>query len=218
LDPVQSRHGLTVLRLKPGQILELAGPWGLAQATVEKLPAERCPLVLWVRLISPFTSNALTAPGPQLGLALIKGPRFDWAVEKAAELGAASLTPLTTKRTVSTGQGHLKHSRWQRLAEEARKQCGRPTSMTVDQPQELSEFLMRSASGPKLVLDISGGPAPPAPGGEGTLVVGPEGGLTEDELNLATEAGFTLVSLGPIRLRSETASLAALAWWLGLGR
>ncbi|MDR1310169.1 MAG: 16S rRNA (uracil(1498)-N(3))-methyltransferase [Deltaproteobacteria bacterium] len=207
LDQAQSRHACRVLRLKKGQAVELAGPWGLARGLVEEAgPA------LTVRLSSPFESPEATAgEGPVLALALIRAPRFDWAVEKAAELGAARLAPLITLRSNPSALGEAKRRRWDRLAEEARKQCGRPRPMAIDAPLALSDFLGLGLPGRRILLDPSGpllSPGPPAPS---CLLVGPEGGLTDGEKALALDSGFGPASLGPLRLRSETAALAALA-------
>jgi 16S rRNA (uracil1498-N3)-methyltransferase len=150
-----------------------------------------------------------------LGLALIKWSRFDWAVEKAAELGAASLTPLYTQRTKFSDIGDNKLSRWHRLAQEARKQCGRPLPMIIEEPQKLEQFLELAQEGPKIIFDSSGAPFPQdlsqALSQQATLVIGPEGGFTPLELSSALNLGFTKVSLGPMALKSETAALAALA-------
>jgi 16S rRNA (uracil1498-N3)-methyltransferase len=180
----------------------------LAPAVVESLAAGR----LAVRLTGPFKLGALSG-GPTLGLSIIKGPRFDWAVEKAAELGAERLAPLLAARCAGADPGEPKRRRWARLAEEARKQCGRPGPMEVSAPMALSVFLQTPTPEPRILLRPAGGPFPDGHGGRGTIVVGPEGGLTDEETLLARSAGFVACSLGPGLLRSETAALAALARW-----
>jgi 16S rRNA (uracil1498-N3)-methyltransferase len=212
LDAAQSRHGLGPLRLGPGRPLELTGPWGLAPAVVEGVANQDGRPALLVRLTGPFVV-AGPIEGPTLALALVKGPRFDWAVEKAAELGAEALVPLLTARTAVSAAGEAKRSRWARLAEEARKQCGRPTPMAVLEPRSLQNWLASGPPSPLVLLDPEGGPFPDGLGGRGSLLVGPEGGLTSAERSLAQAAGFDGARLGPIRLRAETAALAALARW-----
>jgi 16S rRNA (uracil1498-N3)-methyltransferase len=195
-----------VLRLRKGQAVELAGPWGLAQGLVEEAGPS-----LVVRLSSPFAAPGPTDGGPLLALALIKGPRFDWAVEKAAELGASRLAPVLTLRSAPSAMGEAKRLRWGRLAEEARKQCGRPRPMAIDAPRALSDFLDLYLPARRILLDPSGPLLCPGPATPACLLVGPEGGLADEERELALGRGFGPASLGPLKLRSETAALAALA-------
>jgi 16S rRNA (uracil1498-N3)-methyltransferase len=197
--------------MTPGTPVELTAAWGLAPAEVEKISKNPAP-ALSVRLTGPFVAPE-TVSGPELGLALIRGPRFDWAVEKAAELGCTRLVPLTLARSVPLGRGADRRLRWGRLAEEARKQCGRPTPMIVAEPASLADWLAeRPAQGPPgLLMDLSAAPFPVDANPRSALLVGPEGGLTAEEKNLAMERGFEPVSLGRATLRSETAALAALA-------
>ncbi|MDR2456610.1 MAG: 16S rRNA (uracil(1498)-N(3))-methyltransferase, partial [Deltaproteobacteria bacterium] len=172
LDYLQSRHGLKALRLSPGRVIELAGPWGLAPAEVVEAGQKGGRPILLVRLTGPFIAAPLD--GPTLALALVKGPRFDWAVEKASELGAAKLVPLLTARTASSSvAGEAKRSRWERLSEEARKQCGRVSPMEVAEPLALMEFLESGPPGPRLLLDYDGHGFPDGRGGVGTLLIGP---------------------------------------------
>ncbi|MDR1546387.1 MAG: 16S rRNA (uracil(1498)-N(3))-methyltransferase [Deltaproteobacteria bacterium] len=218
LDPDQSRHALASLRLAPGSPVELTGPWGLAPGVVVET-ARRPTLRVEVRLTGPFAAPA-ARQGPELAMALIRGPRFDWAVEKAAELGVATLTPLVAERSGPAGLGLDKRARWRRLAEEARKQCGRPWPMTVAEPMPLAAWLDQRLAEPGqvtgvpptgLLLEPSAPPFPARPDPRGALLVGPEGGFTPREKALALERGFQAVSLGPLPLRAETAALAALA-------
>jgi 16S rRNA (uracil1498-N3)-methyltransferase len=223
LDPSQSRHAHKALRLKPGHCLEITGPWGIAPGEVVGDVADGAGLslspsdfsanrrdIVYVKITGPFALE--TSPkGPALALALIKGARFDWAVEKAAELGASSLTPLITERTNPSGLGQAKQARWVRLAEEARKQCGRPQPMRIEPPTTLSEYLAGSLPEKRFLLDPDPTSKPLPPCLEAALLAGPEGGLTDEEKALVVESGFVPASLGPLILRTETAALAGLA-------
>ncbi|MDR1051204.1 MAG: RNA methyltransferase [Deltaproteobacteria bacterium] len=234
LDAAQSRHALTVLRLEPGRKIELASPWGLAPAVIAgllpDLGAPLAPTLVLARLTGPFAGapEAGLAPGPELALSVVRGPRFDWAVEKAAELGAGRLVPVLTERSVPGAPGSAKRARWARLAGEARKQCGRPGPLIVSEPLPLEAYLNSPGLPPiKFLLDPSGsplanflvprahdraGPGPqPPPVPPAAVLVGPEGGLTPGETGLALSRGFQKASLGPLVLRSETAALTALA-------
>jgi 16S rRNA (uracil1498-N3)-methyltransferase len=152
-----------------------------------------------------------------LGVALPKGDRQTWLVEKAVELGVAALTPLKTKRGVAQPFERTL-TRLRRSVIEASKQCGRTRLMQINEPQLLADYL-RLASGPVRWLAHPGGQAAaeavklrrhPAP--ESWLAIGPEGGFADDEVQAALAAGWQAIDLGPRLLRVETAAvyLAAL--------
>jgi 16S rRNA (uracil1498-N3)-methyltransferase len=211
LAPDQARHGARVLRLAPGDPLEMTGPAGLAPAVVTVVQAgrDRHPPRLAVRLTGPW-AGAETTPGPRLALALIQPQRFDWAVEKAVELGASSLMPFRAERGKPGLAAAGRETRWRRLAEEARKQCGRPDGLTILPAAGFDDVLAQP--GPGFFLSPVGRLEPPgldpsAP----LLVVGPEGGFSPAEEEALLASGFRPWSLGNTVLRAETAALAALA-------
>jgi 16S rRNA (uracil1498-N3)-methyltransferase len=140
--------------------------------------------------------------------------RFGWLVEKATELGVTAVIPLETERTAGVGSKlrpqHL--DRLRRQALEAVKQCGSAWAARVEEPVALEGLLSRPIAGKKWVADAEGAPAAAELGTEPlTVVVGPEGGLTAEELRRARDAGFLPVSFGPHTLRFETAAIAAAA-------
>jgi 16S rRNA (uracil1498-N3)-methyltransferase len=154
----------------------------------------------------------------ELHLALIKLPRFEWAVEKATELGVAAIVPVAAE--YSDG-GLIKGApkrveRWERIAEEAAQQSRRLAAPGVEAPLTLAEALGRPAE-LRCLVDFTG--EEPATGlieGLGSastvaIFVGPEGGWSDEELALAREAGAAAISLGANVLRSETAALAAVS-------
>lgn len=210
----QARHGVVVLRLAPGDAVEMVGPGGLAPARVSA--TDRNPPRLGVVVSGPWVRAE--QGGPRLALALIQGQRLDWAVEKAVELGASALIPLMTERVKSgdARPGPAKQERWRRLAEEARKQCGRSSAMEIQPPSSLAELAARP--GPGLFLSPAGPagiPAEAETAASPLVVVGPEGGLSEAEESFLAGAGFRPWSLGGTVLRAETAALAALAIIMG---
>ena len=147
-----------------------------------------------------------------LYLAVVKGERFDWAVEKATELGAARIVPLLTEFTAVRSVGKERLERWRRLAESAAAQSGRVVVPGIAEPLDFKDAL-RSV-GDKAVIF-----APSAPqldgeiisaGSSWSLFVGPEGGFSESELTLARKNGVLEVGLGARILRVETAAVAAL--------
>ncbi|MDR2423055.1 MAG: 16S rRNA (uracil(1498)-N(3))-methyltransferase, partial [Deltaproteobacteria bacterium] len=210
LDASQSRHGLKVLRLSEGDEVTLASPWGLAPAVV--VAADRRREVLTLKIVGEFTAES--AWGPTLALPLIRPSRFDWAVEKAVELGARELWPLTPGRGRSQSPGEAKPARWLRLAEEARKQCARAVPMVVGPVLGWAGFVDRARefAGPKLLMDPQGREWPLLEE-EPLILIGPEGGFSDLEKADLSELGFWPVALGPRILRTETAALAALAQW-----
>jgi 16S rRNA (uracil1498-N3)-methyltransferase len=147
--------------------------------------------------------------------ALPKGDRLEWMLEKATELGASAFWPVVSERTVVklAGREDTKRDRWQRVVEEAARQCGRAEVPEVHRPGPLLDALPR-LEGQVLVLDEEerGVRLSDAAGlGPLALVVGPEGGLARAEVEALVAAGAVPVSLGPSILRTETAALAALA-------
>lgn len=214
LSPDQARHGALVLRLKPGAEVEVAGPLGLAPARVSSVsfsgPFSKKNPGLGLILTGPW-ARPETGSGPRLALALIQAQRFDWAVEKAVELGAAVLIPLMTERVKSADSrpGPTRTARWQRLAEEARKQCGRHQPLDIWPTLSLPELLLQP--GPAFFLSPQGSPAGPTPSSAPLLAIGPEGGFSPTEEEALRAAGFQPWSLGRTILRAETAALAALA-------
>jgi 16S rRNA (uracil1498-N3)-methyltransferase len=139
--------------------------------------------------------------------------RFEWLVEKATELGVTALAPLETERALAVGTrlrpGQVDKLR--RRALEAVKQCGAAWVPAIAEPEPLAAFLARPRMGTRWLADAGGG-APRSDGpGELTVLVGPEGGLTDRERAAAGSAGYRAVRLGPNVLRFETAAVAAAA-------
>jgi 16S rRNA (uracil1498-N3)-methyltransferase len=153
---------------------------------------------------------------PELTLAVASGDRdrFSWMVEKGVELGVTRILPLETVRSsgVATGirDAHLRRLRRQAL--EASKQCGVAWALQVEQPLSLDDFRSRPLSGPGWLADRAGAPPPTHLGGNPmTVVIGPEGGLTDAERAGLVAVGYLPIVLGPHILRFETAALAAAA-------
>lgn len=158
---------------------------------------------------------AAAAPRPaELVLAVGAGDRerFAWLVEKATELGVTAVVPLQTERTAGVAtrvrEQHLEKLRRQAL--ETLKQCGAAWAPAVEPPIELALFLQRQRSGILWLADPTGEPPTAALDTTPvTVVVGPEGGLSEAEQEALLAAGFQPRALGAHTLRFETAALAA---------
>jgi 16S rRNA (uracil1498-N3)-methyltransferase len=216
LEDGESHHLLHVLRAEPGHAVEVFdGRGGRGIGVLAGREGKRAV----VRIESTTTEPA--EPEFVLATAVPKGDRFAWLVEKATELGVSRLVPLVTRRSVvDPGAGKLDKLRTSVV--EACKQCGRSWLMRIDDPRTLSEFAREHAevpavSRPRLLIAHPGG-SPlstlvpnDGPGGM-VVVVGPEGGLDDEEVASLVAAGGCPVSLGRSILRVETAALALAAW------
>jgi 16S rRNA (uracil1498-N3)-methyltransferase len=146
-----------------------------------------------------------------------RGERMDWVMQKATELGVRRIVPVLTERTVvrlDDRQGEKKLQHWRAIVIAACEQCGRNRVPEVSAPLGLYETLLTlDAAATRVLLSPSGKlrvrdlPRPV----KVTLLIGPEGGLADNEEYAAVTAGFQQVQLGPRILRTETAALAALA-------
>jgi len=205
--PAEAAHHARVTRVAPGdpvEVLDLAG--AVAIGTLARWDGRAC-----VVEVARVERGRGEPPAPLvLGLAVLHTQAFDWAVEKATELGATGIVPVLAER-VQGARHAARVERWQRIADAAVAQCGRSRPPRVAEPDALADFVA-AARGVRLVAD-PGAPMPPdvAAGTDGvTLLVGPEGGLTAEELAATRAAGFAGLPLGPRTLRAETAAVAAL--------
>jgi 16S rRNA (uracil1498-N3)-methyltransferase len=151
-----------------------------------------------------------------LAVGVSRGERMDFVIQKAVELGVVSIQPLFTERSVvrlDAARAERRHAHWHGVLIAACEQSGRRRLPALNPPQALADWLS-TATGTALLLDPQAErslAALPAPPGEATLLVGPEGGLSADERARAARSGLVAVRLGPRILRTETAPLAALA-------
>ena len=221
LPPGAARH-VQVLRLQPGHEITLFnGEGGEYTATIERMG--RSDVGVSVKSHSAIEREAPRAV--HLALGIPANERMDWLVEKATELGVASIQPLMTSHAVVRLAGERadkKRAHWEAIAIAACEQCGRNRVPTVHPVQNFSKWLDDSASSGahRLVLSLADGTRGIAQaGGDGAgdalVLSGPEGGLARDEDAQARAAGFAPVTLGRGVLRAETAALAALVLLAG---
>jgi 16S rRNA (uracil1498-N3)-methyltransferase len=215
LDGAEAHHLLHVLRAKPGlEVVLFDGSGAEFDATVQQ--TDRA--AVYLNVSKRREADREPAVAVTLGVALPKGDRQRWLVEKATELGVARLVPLITMRGVAQPVGAALE-RFRRGVIEAAKQCGRNRLMDVGEPQPWAEFvggqapvaatrLLAHPGGIALsaALRSDGGAA-----GEIWLAIGPEGGWTESEVRQALDAGWLAVDLGRRLLRTETAAIALAA-------
>jgi len=211
--PAGAARHVQVLRLQPGDPLTLFdGRGGEYEALVEHMGRSEVRVAIGAH-------HAIEREAPvavHLALAMPANERMDWLVEKATELGVASIQPLVAERSVLRLAGERaqkKQGHWQSVAIAACEQCGRNRVPVVHAVQPLAAWLAAHPQ-PGLVLSPRVGSRPLAAlpaAAELTLLSGPEGGLAPAEEEAAAARGWTPVHLGPRILRAETAPLAALA-------
>lgn len=215
LDGPEGRHAATVKRLRVGETVLLTdGRGGLAHAVVEATGRDTVDLMLTDR-----ATLAPPAPRVLLAQALVKGDRGELAVELATEAGVDGILPWRAARCVARWEdgprGDKALARWRSTAREASKQARRPWLPVVEEPVGTAALARRvaavagalvlheSATDPLAHIDLPGA-------GDLLLVVGPEGGITDEELAALTAAGARAVRLGGEVLRASTAGAVAL--------
>ena len=212
---------MQVLRLQPGDAITLfngAAAHGQWQAQIVEMGRSH----VQVRLVAHEALECEHRRPVHLLAGITANERMDWLVEKATELGAASLTPLLAERSVlklKGERGEKKRDHWQAVAVAACEQCGRNQVPVIHPAVTLAQWLAahpQTSSESRAVLSLAPGSRPllqavPAGAGPVVLLSGPEGGLSPQEEAAALAAGFAPITLGPRVLRAETAPLAALA-------
>ncbi|HZF83787.1 MAG TPA: 16S rRNA (uracil(1498)-N(3))-methyltransferase [Burkholderiaceae bacterium] len=221
--PAGAARHVQVLRLQPGDALTLFdGRGGEYAATVERM--RRSDVQVQVGAHDPVEREASKAV--HLAVGMPANERMDWLVEKAAELGVASIQPLVTAHGVLRLAGERaekKRAHWQAVAIAACEQCGRNRVPPVHAPLGFDAWMaaLPDADGARLLLaftpDAKVLPDSMALGAADiTVLSGPEGGLNAQEEAAARARGFQAVTLGPRVLRAETAALAVLVGLLAL--
>ena len=227
--PAEAARHVQVFRMQPGESITLfngvAGtPSGEYTATIVQMGRSN----VAVRVDSHSAVEREAAVAVHLLAGITAGERMEWLVEKATELGVASITPLEAERSVTRLKGDRatkRQERWQSIAASACEQCGRNQVPTIHAPVDLAGWVKQQnlADAQRLVLSLADGtqPLPAALQARGAaqavvFLSGPEGGLSPAEEALARANGFAPVTLGPRVLRAETAPLAALGYLAAL--
>jgi 16S rRNA (uracil1498-N3)-methyltransferase len=230
LDASAARH-VQVLRLQPGDVITLFnGQGGEFEAAVEKMGRSDVQVCIGVhQAVEREAARAV-----HLAMGMPANERMDWLVEKATELGAASIQPLITERSVlrlNAERAEKKQAHWQAIAIAACEQCGRNRIPVIHSPISYEKWPLvgintameaikniANENIQKAVLSLHATAINAASFAKANAdpllcLAGPEGGLSAQEEQAATAAGFAPISLGERVLRSETAPLAALALW-----
>jgi 16S rRNA (uracil1498-N3)-methyltransferase len=213
LDPGQANYLGNVLRLGSGAELLVfdnqSGEWLARITEVAKK---------WMTLsVERRTREPEVIPDVWLAFAPVKRAQTDWLVEKATELGAAKLLPIMTRRTVAE---RVKLERLEAITVEAAEQCGRTRLPEIAEPQPLARLLETRDTARMLYFADEGGGKAAATAfkpGPALILIGPEGGFTDEERALIRATSNSVaISLGPRILRAETAALAALASYMAI--
>jgi len=217
LPDAEARHLRNVLRIREGETVEIIdGEGGSWHGTVEFRRGE----VFICELIKTPLPSQSSVTRISLAQALIKPARFEWALEKATELGVDEFIPLYTARSeiripAEKISGRL--ARWERITKEASKQCRRIDVPRVRNPLEFRAFLnSEELSAQNRILfheksDNRWMPDRTETSGGTITCIGPEGGWTGDEIGMAEKSGCSVFSLGTRILRAETAAIAAVS-------
>jgi 16S rRNA (uracil1498-N3)-methyltransferase len=206
-------HLVRVLRARVGQEFDIAIGEAVRRGRITSVKNARVEFEL-----SEEVSGAELAE-TTLVLAVFKFDRMEWAIEKCTELGVSRIVPVIARRTDShlAAASAKRLERWQRIARQAAEQSRRSTPPEVAAPVKVAEVLncpgalrivLAESEERTLLRDVV---KPPVADGGVVLAVGPEGGWTEDELQLFRQAGWISASLGNTILRAETAAMAATA-------
>lgn len=218
LSDQESHHLQRVLRLAVGTLLQLMdGRGNIHNAEIVKLGKQVQLTILSSRYIE---QDAIPLRVYQ---SVLKGQKMELLIQKCTELGVSEFTPFYSERSQlkkkELSKITKKYERWQRIVEEACKQCGTPWAMTLKPFLSYEEMLEQSDQDVHKILfweeensrNNLHTLSPQQNAGGVELVFGPEGGFPREEVDAATDASFQILSLGPRILKAETANIAAVA-------
>lgn len=215
LAGAEAKHAATVRRMRSGEGIQLANGAGLRVIGVVEVAL---PNQLDIR-VTEVVTEGLPSPEMLLVQALAKGDRDELAIQAATELGVSAVIPWQADRSVSRWEGPKVAKgvdRWQAIVTEAAKQALRAFFPEVSQPvttkqlaQAVSDFERVLVLDPTATVGLGSVSLPAA--GKLAIVVGPEGGISEPELELLEKAGAVRVRLGAEILRTSTAGMAAIS-------
>lgn len=211
-----ARHARTVLRLKPGdKLIAFDGTGAEYEAQIASMTAEQ----VHIRLIQRLAKTSESPLRVTMAQGYLKDKKMDELVRRLTELGVHQWIPFMAHRSVPSPdekRNRLRHQRWQKISQEAVKQCRRSRMMAVEMPVTFTEALSLSRAYDLKLLFWEGQGAATFDGLDGRpkpdsvfIMIGPEGGFENDEQRAAEAHGFCSMHLGPRILRAETAAMAA---------
>ncbi len=212
----ESRHVTKVLRLPTGSEIELLDGQGTVYRALIVAGGRR----VEARIVGVVSTDVGAGKTLWVGQGILKGEKMDTVVQKCTELGVSRFSPFQSSRCqgkADAGQNRKRHERWQRIGLAACKQCLRPHIMQLDAPVNLADLLRDTHASLRLLFweeekrlhlqDLLALPEAQSV----ALLLGPEGGFSREEVDLARQFGWLTVSLGERILRAETATLTAVS-------
>lgn len=211
LPEAQAHYIGRVLRMAPGDAVQLFDGSGQEYQGVLVEVGKKLVRVELHQQLTGLTESRLRI---HLGQGLSRGERMDWAIQKAVELGVAEITPIISERCevrLKDERADKRLAHWRQIAISACEQCGRSVIPLIHPPAPLAQWLAVEAQ-LKLVLHPVADPLAGHQHPESlAFLIGPEGGLSDVEVEQARSAGFQPARLGPRVLRTETAPVVALS-------
>lgn len=214
--PKDAARHIMVLRLSAGDTLTLFnGLGGEYQARITRIDRQR----VTTEIVSHSSREAELPYRITLAQGIPEATKMDWIIEKSVELGVSDIIPLATQRSVvrlDKDRAEKRLSRWQAIAISAAQQCGRNRLPHIASPVGTGEYLRQMTPSPRILFSpratetLSEWARHQKPQNI-TLLIGPEGGFSPEEENMAEQEGVTFLSMGARILRTETAGLAAVA-------
>lgn len=215
LDDNAAQHLVKVLRMKPGDHVQLFNGSGLFFPAELVQTTRKNAVAKTAHAIASVCESRLHT---HIGQVMSRGDRMDYAIQKSTELGVSEITPLTSERCelkLSSERQEKRIRHWQQVAISAAEQCGRATIPMIHPVTDIPQWLdANQHKGMGLIMhhrntrqlsDIQSRPD------KVNLLIGPEGGLSDAEIMLATSAGFTATCFGPRVMRTETAPVSGLS-------
>lgn len=214
----EAHHMLRVLRLAAGDQVVVVDPVG--QAAVARI-TQVSDTEVFLSMETKLEEEREAPITIRLAQGLPKSDKMDFIVQKAVELGISEIIPMEADTSVvryDAAKQQNRRERWQKIAAEAAKQCQRTIVPNVAAVQDLAKLLAATGDETQIIV-LYEGQVPlglkqvlrERPGNDYLLIIGPEGGLSSREVQLAQERGAAIVTMGPRILRTETAALAAIA-------
>ncbi|MBN9379715.1 MAG: 16S rRNA (uracil(1498)-N(3))-methyltransferase [Chitinophagaceae bacterium] len=203
LDEDNSRHIVQVLRMQKGQQLQLTDGRGwLLTATIQDDHKKKCLVRVDASTHQPPPPEKVT-----IALSLLKNAsRFEWFLEKATEIGVSGIIPLLCERTEKQ---HFRQDRMQNILVSALLQSQQTWLPDLWTPTPVTQLIEKATQDRRFIAHCLEEKKEPLKGGEGLVLIGPEGDFTSSEIGRALEHAFLPVTLGETRLRTETAGVVA---------
>jgi len=215
IEPQAATHLTRVLRVQAGaELIMFNGDGNEYKAVVSRVQRNSA----WANIIDAQSVDRESILNIHLGQGISKGERMDYTIQKAVELGVTSITPLLTEHSTvqlkaDRIEKRIRH--WQGIIDSACEQCGRNRVPVIETPVKLQQWLVQTGENAlKLTLEPNATETfsnMTCTGTEIILLIGPEGGLSEHEIRLSSDNGFTGIRLGPRILRTETAAVTCLS-------